>query len=168
MQQSQSALLEKELTYSSLTFLFPKITNFLSFRNHMYFTLSYKQRTINARKLESCFSWWDPKQNPAITHTLNSYVSYLNCSWSTCLCFLIKRSNLPHKYSEAANTTENQSTIISTSFYICLKQTKQNHWQDPKTPNITKDSTKLSKDQITCGSLKEQLIIQGQPYIIKK
>lgn len=80
--------------------------------------------------------------------------------------FFIKRNNLPQKYSEAANTTENKSTIISRSSYICLKQIKQNHWQDPK-PKYNefltrKDSTIRSKDQSICGSWKEQLMIPGE------
>lgn len=84
---------------------------------------------------------------------------------------LIKRNNRPQKYSEA-NTTENKSTVISRSFYICLKQIKQNPWQDLKPKHkeflALKDSTMHSKDQIICGSWKEQLIFQGKLYIAEE
>lgn len=98
-------------------------------------------------------------------HALSKHWFLLRVQLIYLFIFLIKRNNLSQKYLEAANTTENKSIITSRSSYICLKQTKQNHWQDPKPKHNEflnlKDSTTHSKDQIICGSWKEQLIFQG-------
>lgn len=122
-------------------FLFPK--QWTSLINCMYFTISCKERTLHVRKRLSRDLPFKPKVKPN-HHTHPELLCFLLRSQLVYLfIFLIKRNSLPQKYSEAANTTENESTIISVSFYICLKQTKTEPLAKSKNPNITDSSAGL-------------------------
>ena len=49
---------------------------------------------------------------------------------------LIRRSNLPQKYSEAANTTENKSTVISVIILHVFKANKTEPLARSENPNV--------------------------------
>lgn len=85
---------------------------------------------------ESCLSGQKSKVNQTITSSLNSYVSYLGWGWSACFFSSIMRSNLPQKYSEAVNTTENKSTVISVIILHVFKANKMEPLARSENPNI--------------------------------
>lgn len=76
------------------------------------------------------------KVNQTITSSLNSLFPTWVEAGLLVSFLLIKRSNLPQKYSEAANTTENKSTVISVIILHVFKANKMEPLARSENPNV--------------------------------
>lgn len=141
-------------------FLFPK--QWTSLINYMYFTLHVRKRLCRDLSFK-------PKVKPN-HHTCPKRLCFLlRLQLVYLFIFLTKSNSLPQKYSEAANTTENESTIISVSFYICLKQAKTELLAKSKNPNVTDSSAGLhwALQPRHCGRRRERWLLRGSTQVEK-
>lgn len=85
---------------------------------------------------ESCLLGQNLKVNQTITSSLNSLFPTWVEAGPLVSFLLIKRGNLPQKYSEAANTTENKSTVISVIILHVFKANKIEPLARSENPNV--------------------------------